>query len=55
MAALAPDAAPLLSAVSLMAPLVARGNAVVLVPSEARPLPALDLYQVSGGEWEVNG
>ena len=48
-AALAPDSAPLLSAVSLLGPLVARGNAVILVPSESRPLPALDLYQVGPG------
>ncbi|XP_043230403.1 aldehyde dehydrogenase family 16 member A1-like [Amphibalanus amphitrite] len=45
-AALAPDTAPLLAAVSLIAPLIARGNAVILVPSERRPLPALDLYQI---------
>ncbi|XP_037070445.1 aldehyde dehydrogenase family 16 member A1-like [Pollicipes pollicipes] len=45
-AVLAPRAAPLLSAVSLVAPLVARGNAVLLVPSRDYPLPALDLYQI---------
>merc|ERR1719391_452264 len=41
-----PDSYPLLGFVSLFAPAVARGNAVVVVPSEKNPLPALDLYQV---------
>jgi len=44
--ALAPDEAPLLGAVSLLAPAIAMGNRVVLVPSEAFPLAATDLYQV---------
>ncbi|NKX43154.1 aldehyde dehydrogenase family protein [Roseicyclus persicicus] len=44
--ALAPDDAPLLGAVSLMAPAIAMGNRVVLVPSAAYPLAATDLYQV---------
>jgi aldehyde dehydrogenase (NAD+) len=41
-----PDSAPLLSFVSLVAPAVARGNAVVVVPSQKFPLPALGFYQV---------
>jgi aldehyde dehydrogenase (NAD+) len=41
-----PDAAPLLGFVSLVAPLVATGNAVVAVPSERWPLVVTDLYQV---------
>ena len=41
-----PDAFPLLGFVSLFAPAVVRGNTVVVVPSEAHPLLALDLYQV---------
>jgi len=41
-----PDSHPLLGFVSLFAPAIARGNAVVVVPSEKNPLPALDLYQV---------
>nr|XP_053647103.1 aldehyde dehydrogenase family 16 member A1-like isoform X1 [Cherax quadricarinatus] len=41
-----PDIAPLLSFVSLVAPAVARGNAVVVVPSEKYPTVALSLYQV---------
>ena len=41
-----PDEWPLLGFVSLVAPLVAMGNAVVAVPSEAHPLAATDLYQV---------
>jgi aldehyde dehydrogenase (NAD+) len=41
-----PDEAPLLALVSLMAPLIAMGNRVVVVPSETAPLAATDLYQV---------
>ncbi len=41
-----PNAAPLLGMVSLVAPAIAMGNAVVVVPSEAYPLAATDLYQV---------
>jgi aldehyde dehydrogenase (NAD+) len=41
-----PDEAPLLSFVSLLAPAIARGNTVVVVPSEAHPLCAIDFYQV---------
>ena len=41
-----PDEAPLLAFVSLVAPLVALGNRVVVVPSERHPLAATDLYQV---------
>ena len=43
---LADDAAPLLGAVSLMAPAIAMGNACVLVPSRAYPLAMCDVYQV---------
>lgn len=43
-----PDDYPLLGFVSLFAPAVIRGNAVVIVPSEACPVLALDLYQVGG-------
>ncbi len=42
----APDAAPLLGLVSLLAPALAMGNAVVLVPSRSHALVATDLYQV---------
>lgn len=41
-----PDEYPLLGFVSLFAPAVIRGNAIVIVPSEKYPLSALDLYQV---------
>jgi aldehyde dehydrogenase (NAD+) len=41
-----PDEAPLLSFVSLMAPAIARGNSVVMIPSEKYPLIATDFYQV---------
>ena len=41
-----PDEAPLLGFVSLVAPLVATGNAVVAVPSERHPLAATDFYGV---------
>jgi aldehyde dehydrogenase (NAD+) len=41
-----PDEAPLLGFVSLMAPAVAMGNTVVVIPSEKHPLSATDFYQV---------
>lgn len=41
-----PDEAPLLSFVSLFAPLMAMGNRTVIVPSERYPLVATDFYQV---------
>ncbi|ROT78477.1 hypothetical protein C7M84_002802 [Penaeus vannamei] len=41
-----PDEAPLLGFVSLVAPAIARGNAVVVVPSEKYPTVAMALYQV---------
>lgn len=41
-----PDIAPLLGFVSLVAAAVARGNAVVVVPSEKYPTIALSMYQV---------
>ncbi len=41
-----PDDAPLLALVSLVAPAVAMGNRVVVVPSARYPLAATDLYQV---------
>jgi len=41
-----PDEYPLLGFISLFAPAIVRGNAVVIVPSERYPLAALDLYQV---------
>jgi aldehyde dehydrogenase (NAD+) len=44
--ALAPDEAPLLGTLSLVAPAIAMGNRVILVPSAAYPLAATDLYQV---------
>src|SRR6185503_3476550 len=43
---LCPDEAPLLAFVSLVAPLIAMGNRVVVVPSEPAPLAATDFYQV---------
>lgn len=41
-----PDVFPLLGFVSLMAPAIARGNTVVMIPSPKHPLSATDLYQV---------
>jgi aldehyde dehydrogenase (NAD+) len=41
-----PDEYPLLGFVSLMAPAIARGNTVVMIPSESFPLNATDFYQV---------
>ncbi len=42
----APDAAPLLGLISLVAPALAMGNTVVAVPSQKHALVATDLYQV---------
>ena len=41
-----PNEAPLLGFISLVAPAIALGNRVVVVPSGEHPLSALDLYQV---------
>nr|MCU0624339.1 aldehyde dehydrogenase family protein [Gemmatimonadaceae bacterium] len=41
-----PDEAPLLGFLSLVAPAIAMGNAVVAVPSERSPLAVTDFYQV---------
>jgi aldehyde dehydrogenase (NAD+) len=41
-----PDEVPLLGFVSLMAPAIARGNTVVMLPSQKYPLSATDFYQV---------
>lgn len=41
-----PDEAPLLGFVSLVAPAIAAGNRVVVVPSERHPLSATDFYQL---------
>jgi len=41
-----PDEYPLLGFVSLMAPAIARGNTVVMIPSQKFPLSATDFYQV---------
>jgi len=42
----APDEAPLLGAVSLLAPAIAMGNTTVLIPSEHGPLAMTDFYQI---------
>jgi aldehyde dehydrogenase (NAD+) len=41
-----PTARPLLGLVNLVGPLLSMGNSVVVIPSEAHPLAATDLYQV---------
>ncbi|MEW6285952.1 MAG: aldehyde dehydrogenase family protein [Chloroflexota bacterium] len=41
-----PDEVPLLGFISLMAPAIARGNTVVMIPSQKHPLSATDFYQV---------
>jgi len=46
MAILAPPSRPLLGSIALLAPAIAMGNPVVLVPSEKSPLSVTDLYQV---------
>ena len=44
--AVAPQDAPLLGFVSLMAPIIANGNRAVIIPSDIYPLAATDFYQV---------
>ena len=44
--ALCPDEMPLLGLISVMAPAIAMGNTVVLIPSEPAPLAATDFYQI---------
>ncbi|WP_417597620.1 aldehyde dehydrogenase family protein [Pararhodobacter oceanensis] len=46
MGVICPEEAPLLGFVSTILPAIAMGNRVIAVPSQANPLPALDLYQV---------
>jgi aldehyde dehydrogenase (NAD+) len=46
MGLVAPDAPSLLGSVALMAPAIAMGNSVVVIPSESAPLGLLELYQV---------
>ena len=41
-----PHEHPLLGCVALVAPAIAMGNTVVVIPSEPHPLSATDLYQV---------
>jgi aldehyde dehydrogenase (NAD+) len=41
-----PDEYPLLGFISLMAPAIARGNTVVMIPSPQYPLSVTDFYQV---------
>lgn len=41
-----PDESPLLAMISLLAPVIARGNTAVVIPSEKYPLVATDFYQV---------
>lgn len=44
--AICPAEAPLLGLISVVAPLIATGNRVVVVPSETHPLSATDFYSV---------
>jgi len=46
MGIVAPADLPLLGSVALLAPALAMGNTLVLVPSEPHPLSVTDLYQV---------
>ncbi|KAH3744161.1 aldehyde dehydrogenase [Pelomyxa schiedti] len=41
-----PNNNPLLSFISLIAPAIARGNTIIVVPSSQFPLCALDMYQI---------
>ena len=45
-AIICPNDVPLLGMISLVAPAIARGNTVIVVPSESHPLSATDFYQV---------
>lgn len=55
----APDEAPLLGLLSVCLPLIAMGNTVVVKPSEANPLPAMELVRVlessdvPAGVWNI--
>ena len=46
MGIVAPPSRPLLGSIALIAPALAMGNPVVLIPSETHPLSITDLYQV---------
>jgi len=46
MAVVCPEEHPLLGFVSLVAPAICMGNAVIAIPSERHPLSATDFYQV---------
>ena len=46
MGIIAPQTRPLLGSVALLAPALAMGNTIVLVPSDRSPLSITDLYQV---------
>ncbi len=46
MGILCPDVMPLLSFISLVAPVIAMGNRAVVIPSERYPLIATDFYQI---------
>lgn len=46
LAIVCPNSSPLLAFVALLAPAIALGNSVVIVPSEQHPLSATDFYQV---------
>lgn len=48
-----PDKNPLLSMVTLLGAAIATGNAVIMVPSQKYPLPALAFIQVSVGMLNV--
>lgn len=47
MGVILPDKSPLLSMVTVLGATVATGNAVVMVPSQRYPLPALAFIKVS--------
>ena len=48
MGLICPDECPLLGFVSLVAPAIAMGNTVIVVPSERHPLSATDFYSGAG-------
>jgi aldehyde dehydrogenase (NAD+) len=46
MGIICPDEAPLLGFVSLIAPTIAMGNTIVVIPSRTAPVPALRMVQL---------
>lgn len=48
-----PDESPLLSLVTVLGAAIATGNAIIIVPSQKYPLPALAFVQVNDGTFNM--